>query len=56
MLGQARMLVGRVTSEMETYYERRSESWQSSERGERFVEKQEEIEELAALMSEAPWA
>jgi hypothetical protein len=48
MVGQACSLVESVTHEMETYYEERSEEWQESERGERFAEMMESIQEITA--------
>ena len=54
MLSQARSLLGSITSEMETYHDKRSEGWQCSERGESFQEKLEALEDIAALMSDLP--
>ena len=50
MLAQARSLTEMVVSEMASYYDERSEGWQSSERGESFTEKLETLEEITALM------
>lgn len=52
MLGQALLLIRSITSEMDAYFEARSERWQCSERGESFTEKLEALEEIAVLMLE----
>jgi hypothetical protein len=53
-LTAAHALVDQVHQEMATYFEERSESWQESERGEQFMERQEAIgslaDELASLL------
>lgn len=48
-LQSAQTLLGQVSSEMADYYEARSETWQESERGDAFRERQEALE---ALLSE----
>lgn len=52
MVRLAQSLTQSVVSEMTSYYETRSEGWQSSERGESFVERLESIEEVVGLMQE----
>jgi hypothetical protein len=45
-IAAARSLLERVSEEMEDYYQDRSESWRESERGERFGERLEEIQDV----------
>lgn len=52
MLGQARSLLTNINSEMEIYWEDRSEEWQNSERGENFTERMESIMEIATLLQD----
>jgi len=47
-LQSAHLLLEQVSTEMQLYYEARSESWQESERGEAFAERQETVETLAS--------
>jgi hypothetical protein len=52
MIGQGRSLLETVVSEMEAYRDEKSEEWQESERGERFAERMEVIEEIVSLMQD----
>lgn len=49
MISRSLALLESMRSEMETYYEERSERWQSGEPGERFIERMEAVEEIVAL-------
>lgn len=46
VFGQAHGLLAAVAEEMAHYWDARSEAWQDSERGERFTEKTEALEEI----------
>jgi hypothetical protein len=46
MLNQARVNLHGVTTEMQNYYDERSQSWQESERGDGFVEHMEAIRDV----------
>jgi hypothetical protein len=46
-LAAAQALLAQVSQEMQDYYDARSETWQESERGEAFTERQEAIEALS---------
>ena len=52
LLRQATRLVETTGQEMEEYYERRSERWQESERGEAFLERLEMLRETQAALEE----
>lgn len=52
MIGQGRSLLETVVSEMEAYRDEKSQEWQESERGERFAERMELIEEIVSLMQD----
>ena len=52
MLGMAHSLLESASQEMDTYYEERSEEWQASERGERFAELMEPIQQMAVSMED----
>lgn len=52
MIGRGLSLLGCIISEMEAYYEERSEKWQNSERGEVFNERKESLQEVAELMQD----
>jgi len=49
---QALFFLEQVTSEMECYYNQRSDSWQDSERAEAFTEAMDSTAETAALLRE----
>jgi hypothetical protein len=52
VIAQAQGLLGQVAGEMATYGEERSEIWQESERGERFMARVEALEEIIELLSD----
>lgn len=52
VIAQAQGLLGQVAGEMATYEEERSETWQESERGERFMARVEALEEIIELLSD----
>ena len=52
MILQAHSLLGSITQEMDTYYEERSEEWQTSDRGEQFAERKESVEQIAAQIED----
>ncbi len=52
LIGQARALLETVAGEMTHHEAARSEAWHDSERGERFAERQETLEEALALLSD----
>ena len=41
-----------VYDEMQTYFDERSDTWQESDRGERFAEREQMLEELLAQLQE----
>lgn len=53
-LTAAHALLEQVSQEMQTYFDERSDTWQGSERGEEFTERQEAVaalaEELGSLL------
>ena len=51
-LSAAQALIGQVSEEMQCYYDERSETWQDSETGALFVERQEAIAELLSQLEE----
>jgi hypothetical protein len=48
----AAMLVATTVSEMEEYYDARSEAWQESERGETFADRLSAAQELLSSLDE----
>ena len=50
LIGQARGLLEGVAGEMTTYESARSDTWHDSERGERFMERLETLEESLDLL------
>ena len=52
MKRQAANLIEQVASEMETYYDQKSENWQDSERGEVFADAMESIAEIVDALRE----
>ena len=52
MVIQAHSLLESIAMEMDTYYEERSEEWQTSERGEQFDERKESVEQIAAQIED----
>lgn len=54
-LRQARLLAEQAAAEMHSYFESRSESWQSSERGEEFAEILDAVEDAVATLNEIPY-
>ena len=49
---QAQALLDTAVTEMQTYYEQRTETWQEGERGERFLERLEALQELHGAIDE----
>lgn len=52
MVVQAHSLFESITQEMDTYYEERSDEWQTSDRGERFAERKDSVEQMAAQIED----
>jgi hypothetical protein len=52
MLSQAQQLVSQAASEMQSYYEERSEAWQESSRAEELLNKLECLEEIVTQLQE----
>ena len=52
LLAQAQWALLQVSSEMQEYYDERSEAWQESERGEDFAERLEAVQEVLEAMAE----
>lgn len=48
----ARAMITQTNDEMSNYYDDRSETWQESEQGEQFAERQEMIEAVLAQLEE----
>jgi hypothetical protein len=48
---QSARLLEMVAAEMHEYYDQRSERWQESERGEAFLERLQEVEELQTALA-----
>ena len=55
-IGQARGLLEEVIDEMAMYGAARSDAWYDSERGERFTERLETLEEILDLLHALPEA
>lgn len=55
LLKYARLLVDQAQREMESYSEDRSEQWQSSERGEAFVEILDAVQDVLAALEDVPY-
>lgn len=49
-LALAQRLLEEVCSQMQTYFEQRSETWQESERGQDFIQRLQELEEVCEQM------
>jgi hypothetical protein len=52
MLSQAQQLLGQAASEMQSYYDARSEAWQEGVRAEELLNKLERLEEIVAQLQE----
>jgi hypothetical protein len=52
MRSQSLCILELAITEMETYYDQRSDAWQESERGEALTEMTESMAEIAAVMRE----
>ena len=55
LLRHATLLVDQAACEMESYFESRSEEWQSSERGEGFTEILDAVQDVLASLGEVPY-
>jgi len=56
LIGQARKLLAEIAEEMATYEAAHSDAWHESERGERFMERLETLEESLDLLRHLPEA
>ena len=54
LLGHMRALLSTILEEMAVYQAERSEAWQDSERGERFTEQTDALEEIIGLLNDLP--
>ena len=52
LLAQAQWALLQVSSQMQEYYDERSEAWQESERGEDFAQRLEAVQEVLEAMAE----
>jgi hypothetical protein len=52
LTSRAHLLLQTVAAEMQQYYGERSESWQESERGEAFLERMQEVQEIQSALDE----
>ena len=52
MLAQAQQLLSQATSEMQSYYDDRSEAWQESAQAEAMLNKRERLEEIVTQLQE----
>ena len=55
ILKQATRLVEQAADEMQSYFECRSEGWQSSERGEAFTEILDAVQDALATLGDVPY-
>jgi hypothetical protein len=55
LLKQATLLVDQAACEMQSYFDDRSEEWQSSERGEAFTEILDAVQNALATLDEVPY-
>lgn len=52
LLTQAHWALQTVATEMQDYFDQRTETWQESERGESFQERQDEVQELCDALEQ----
>lgn len=55
LLRQSQTCLSVLLTEMETYYEQRSEPWQESERGTAFLQRLENLQEAREAMEALDW-